>query len=116
MAASVTSVKLCAGQGSDLASVVKKARLQLICLRTIPKKLKDLLIRKNFIDHIRQYNNSLAMASIGIHEHSMPGFSPVLKLQGKIFHRIGSLLPNDDDHPKFAQIWFHDSDELYNRL
>jgi len=94
----------------------EKGKIAIDLLENYPNKLKDLLIRKIFIDHIRQYNNSLAMASIGIHEHSMPGFSPVVKLQGKIYHRIGSLLPNDDDHPKFVQIWFHDSDKLYNRL
>jgi len=41
----------------------------------------------------------------------------MVKLQGKVYHRIGPLQPeNDQSHPTFAQIWFHDSDELKNRL
>ena len=73
---------------------------------------------KNFLQNIRAYNNSLALASIGCHEQTLPhGWSPTFKIQGKICHRIGSLTPAEGEHPKFSQIYFHDTDhELQNRL
>ena len=38
-------------------------------------------------------------------------------MQGKLYHSIGSLLPVDGDIPKFAQLYFCDSDnEVQNRL
>jgi hypothetical protein len=70
-----------------------------------------------FVEHIRAYNNALALASLGCKEVHIPGFSPNFKIQGKMFHRIGSLLPPDNETPKFAQLFFYDSDnELSNRL
>ena len=86
-------------------------------LQFYPDEFKVLFDRRDFLNNIRQYNNSMAMASIGIDEQHMPGFSPIVKLQGKVYHRIGPLIPeNHEVHPKFAQIWFHDSNELENRL
>lgn len=70
-----------------------------------------------FLEHIRAYNNALALASLGCNEVCMPRFSPNFKIQGKLFHRIGSLLPAENQAPKFAQLFFYDSDnELDNRL
>lgn len=39
------------------------------------------------------------------------GFTPVFKIQGKVYHLIGSLLHKDDETPKFAQIYFLDDKE-----
>ena len=39
------------------------------------------------------------------------------EIQGKLFHRIGSLLPAEKQTPTFPQLFFYDSDnELNNRL
>ena len=38
----------------------------------------------------------------------MPGFSPVLNFQGKIYHAIGPLRPKDGQEKKFAQMYIHD--------
>ena len=47
----------------------------------------------------------------------MQGFSPNFKIQGRLFHRIGLLLLTEKQTPKFAQLFFYDSDnELNNRL
>ena len=47
----------------------------------------------------------------------MPGFSPTFKIQGKVYHQIGSLQPAEGEVPKFAQIYFHDTDhQLEHRL
>ncbi len=70
-----------------------------------------------FLDNLRAYNNALALASLGCSEHRMAGFSPTFKIQGKLHHRIGSLRPTDGEQPKFAQIYFNDTDhEAQNRL
>lgn len=45
----------------------------------------------------------------------MTGFSPVYKIQGLVYHLIGSLLPVDNLEPKFAQIYFlNDREERIN--
>ena len=48
---------------------------------------------RSFLDNLRSYNNALAMASIGCDEAVIDGFNPTFKIQGKVYHRIGSLLP-----------------------
>ena len=66
-------------------------------------------------ENIRAYNNIMAMASLGT-DHN-PEVGSNLKIQGKFSHRIGSLLPELGQSPKFAQIYFHDTDqEIQNRL
>ena len=77
-------------------------------LRKIPKELKVLLKSKQFIQSIRSYNNVMAMASLGTNHK--PEFGPNFKIQGKLSHKIGSLLPEPGQTPKFAQIYFHDTD------
>lgn len=76
-----------------------------------PKILKDLLrSSNNFRINIRAYNNSLALASLGIDkEIKNEGFSPSLKFQGAIYHNIGALKPNEGEQPKFAQHYIHDA-------
>lgn len=39
------------------------------------------------------------------------GFAPVFKIQGKVYHLIGSLLPPPDDEHKFVQIYFMNDEE-----
>ena len=72
-----------------------------------PSVIEDLLKDKKFTEHIRGYNNVLALASLGT-EHK-PEVGPNFKIQGKMHHTIGSLLP-EDGPPKFAQLYFYDSD------
>ena len=52
------------------------------------------------------------MTSIGVHEAQIPGYGPpTFKIQGMIHHRIGSLLPLDNQPPRFMQIYFYDNDD-----
>jgi hypothetical protein len=82
-----------------------------------PEEIEQLFSKPQFLSQIRGYNNALALASTGSNEVQIPGFNPTFKIQGKIHHRIGSLLPQDSAAPKFAQIYFYDTDnELQNRL
>ena len=95
----------------------ENGKVSLPPLKLLPQEIKDLFDNKEFQDNIRSYNNALAMSSIGCDEKQVPGFNPTFKIQGKVFHRIGSLKPNEGESPKFAQIYFYDSNnEIENRL
>ncbi|GFS08741.1 ATP-dependent DNA helicase PIF1 [Elysia marginata] len=63
-----------------------------------------------FPTKIRNYNNALALASIGCHEHFQTSFNHTFTIQGKLYHRIGNLLPERGAVPKLSQIYFYDSD------
>jgi hypothetical protein len=81
-------------------------------LKDPPETLKELYGQTSFLKHIRQYNNALALASIGLSEQFMPGFSPTVKVHGKVYHAIGPLLPREGNQPKFAQLYFFDGNEV----
>ena len=67
-------------------------------------------IDPNFKQNARKYNNALACASIGIDDEIVQkyGWSPNVKIHGKIYHRHGSLIPDAGRKPKFAQIIVYD--------
>ena len=89
-------------------------------VRPPPSALRMLhtdLYREAYLSNIRAYNNILALASLGCREPPITGFNPTFTIQGKLYHSIGSLLPGDGDTPKFAQLYFYDTDnEVDNRL
>ena len=63
----------------------------------------------------RAYNSALSMASLGT--DNKPEIAASFKVLGKMYHRIGSLTPNDNEKPKFAQMYFYDTEnETQNRL
>ena len=61
---------------------------------------------KKFHDNIRRYNNALAMTSVGVqqdHAINQAGRGPWLfKIQGKLSHFAGSLLPAEGIDPMYA--------------
>jgi len=66
---------------------------------------------KHFLANIRKYNSAFQMTSFGCNEIRMPGFNPSYRVQGQIYHCIGSLVPSTDESPKFCQIYFTDNQE-----
>ena len=44
--------------------------------------------------------------------HEKDGFSPVFKVQGQIYHKVGSLLPIPNEMPKFLQLYFMGDEQL----
>lgn len=73
-----------------------------------------------FLQHIRQYNSLFSFTSMGadIDDSLNQGGGPyVFKINGQVYHRIGSLLPNEDNPPKFAQLYIYDTqNEVQNRM
>ena len=41
----------------------------------------------------------------------MAGFNPFFRVQGQVYHRIGSLVPSTGESPKFSQIYFIDNQQ-----
>ena len=72
-------------------------------------------ICKKFRDYIRNYNNALAMTSLGCNqdtEINRDGGGPfVFRVQGRLYHRIGSLLPQPESSPVYAQLYIYDPQE-----
>ena len=64
-----------------------------------------------FHQSIRHYSNSFAFTSMGCgdqHER-LPGTGPpTFRIQGQLYHPIGSLLPLPDTAPAFLQVYMYD--------
>ena len=82
-----------------------------------PPELLDLLTRqdevgKKFRDHIRNYNNALAMTSLGCDQDkniNRDGGGPyVFKVHGRLYHQSGSLIPNQGRRPIYSQLYIYD--------
>ena len=66
---------------------------------------------KHFLTNIHKYNCAFQMTSFGCNEISMAGFNPSFRIQGQVYHLIGSIVPTQGESPKFAQIYFIDNEE-----
>ena len=70
---------------------------------------------KKFREHIRKYNNALAMTSLGCNVDERVNYNGagpyVFKVHGKLSHKAGSLLPNDGETPLYAQLYIYDGGE-----
>ena len=66
---------------------------------------------KHFLGNIRKYNCAFQMTSFGCNEITMAGFNPSFRVQGQVYHLIGSIAPSAGESPKFCQIYFIDSQE-----
>ena len=74
-----------------------------------PLPLCDLLDMPTspFLSNIRRYNSAFQMTSFGCSkEVREPGFMPTFKVQGQVYHQIGSLLPSNNEPHRFLQIYF----------
>ena len=73
-----------------------------------PPEIIELVTKPTLARYISHYNHSLAMASIG---GEFPETNATTRLQGKMYHSLGSLAPPPPgERPKFASIYFYDSD------
>ncbi|KAL8563363.1 hypothetical protein ACOMHN_008202 [Nucella lapillus] len=63
----------------------------------------------DFKKNIRYYNNAFQITSFGYHEAAVPGWNPTIRVQGQVYHLIGTLLPHNINTPSFLQVYFIDS-------
>lgn len=78
-------------------------KVQLEPLPNLPTELSNLLSNSHFLKNVRKYNNAFAMTSLGCQEEWT---YTTFKISGKLYHRIGSLLPISDKDSKFLQVYF----------
>ena len=67
---------------------------------------------KHFLKNICKYNSSFQMTSFGCTRIVEQNFMPTFKIQGQIYHRIGSLLPVTSADEQFLQIYFMGNEDL----
>ncbi|UYV71113.1 hypothetical protein LAZ67_8001784, partial [Cordylochernes scorpioides] len=66
---------------------------------------------KNYLENIRSINSSFAFASMGAQVSPPPGYGPYcFRIQGQIYHRTGTLHPEDGEGRKFAQLYILDTE------
>jgi hypothetical protein len=85
-------------------------------LNTPPEPLKSLVSgvdpeSKLFLKKIRKFNSCFQMTSFGATKIIRNNFETTFKIQGQVYHQIGSLLPLPDETPKFLQIYFMGDEE-----
>ncbi|KAL6572326.1 hypothetical protein OROMI_013284 [Orobanche minor] len=102
-----------------------QGKIRLPKMKKPPQLLVDLLsgktpISNHFIKNIRSYNNMFAFTYLGGKIDSNPNMGtspPIFKLHGQNYHLIGSLMPTEDQAPKFAQLYIYDTEnEVANRI
>jgi hypothetical protein len=65
---------------------------------------------KDFRQHIRFYNNALTFMSVSanLDTNVAQPSNYTYRLRGELYHRMGSLLPQPGEAPKFAQLYISD--------
>ncbi|XP_057417171.1 uncharacterized protein LOC130711518 [Lotus japonicus] len=109
----------------DFSMCCSKGKIAIPYLKDPPELLLNLLTNndprsRNFLDNIRSYNSMFAFTSIGgkivtnINDGHGP---PQFIISGQNYHRIGSLLSDEGQSPKFVQLYIYDTkNEVENRL
>ncbi|XP_074277038.1 uncharacterized protein LOC141600694 [Silene latifolia] len=96
----------------------RDGKVELRKIKEAPEYLKRLLSSTDdsecskFKELIRVYNSCYAFTSMGAKiDHSVNTNSGpyVFRISGQVLHRIGSLLPPDDQDPSYAQLYVYDS-------
>ncbi|XP_050126253.1 uncharacterized protein LOC126603446 [Malus sylvestris] len=107
---------VCCQQGKIIFPAPKPTPTFLNCLLDPNGGQKSLSFREN----IRAYNSMFSFTSTGAKiDHSInDGSSPyIFKISGQVCQLMGSLLPTDNEPPKFAQLYVYDTyNEVQNRL
>ncbi len=96
----------------------ENGKVLLLNLLTTPQELEVLLTSKKrsvvkFRDQICMYNSMLAFTSLGakVDELVIRGTELYsFRIQGEFYHKIGSLCPTKGQHPQFAQLYIHDTE------
>ncbi|GJT52493.1 RNA-directed DNA polymerase, eukaryota [Tanacetum coccineum] len=103
----------------------KEGKIQLPKFNPTPQPLHNLLnyndpATARFRDQIRVYNGMFSFTSFGARiDHSINNGRGVytFRVNGQSYHRIGSLLPKEGTQPRYAQLWFFDTEnEVSNRM
>ena len=91
-------------------------KTRLPAFKPIPDPLRSLITgdhpqSKHFLANARKYNGCFQMTSFGATEIREGNFTPTVKVQSQVYHRMGSLLPEAGQAPKFLEIYFVDDND-----
>ena len=94
----------------------KQGKVQIETLEEPPYPLNDLLFNRSpdsklFFNNIRNYNSAFQMTSFGASKIIRENFMPTFKIQGQVYHRIGSIYPEKINDEKYLQIYFMGNNE-----
>jgi hypothetical protein len=98
---------------SEKVSCCASGELVLPAFPDVPPELSAAILAPHVRQHIRAYNMSMSMASVGHSNLSLPDGTFVLG--GKAYHRIGSLQPVNGTPHCFAQIFVLDVEQATDR-
>ncbi|GFR10125.1 ATP-dependent DNA helicase [Trichonephila clavata] len=72
---------------------------------------------KDFVKHIRLFNNMFAMTSFKSNVVLNNGWTPTFKVQGQVYHHAGPLHPANSEESKYLQIYFlGENEQVQTRL
>ncbi|XP_024888866.1 uncharacterized protein LOC112465530, partial [Temnothorax curvispinosus] len=96
-------------------------KVQLSPFQPLPEPLYSLVMGSHsehvhFMNRVRKYNGCFNMTSFGAKQVQQDGFIPTFKVQGQVYHLVGSLLPASEQEAQFLQIYFVGEDEREVRL
>ena len=91
-------------------------KVQLDSIERFPEPLHSLLTNQHvkgehFLSSIRKYNGCFQMTSFGAKKVNEGNFMPTFKVQGQVYHQIGSITVAPQHEPSFLQIYFVGDDE-----
>lgn len=73
------------------------------------------MLDQAFLRDIRKYNQGMAFTSTGVNvDQTLANANHgvyTYRIKGQLTHRIGSLLPQEGERPKFCQVFFMDDED-----
>ncbi|XP_003739875.1 uncharacterized protein LOC100902110 [Galendromus occidentalis] len=91
-------------------------KVKLTRFQNFPAELRSLYLdqdedSRHFRQHIRNYNNALAMASMTAKLETPRGFGPYcFRVHGQVYHTFGGLYPLEGEPPLCAQVLIMDTE------
>ena len=109
------TIDSCCAGGKAWFKINKNIQVDLPQRQDIPVELQRLMLDPAFLRHIRKYNQGMAFTSTGVNvDQTLANANHgvyTYRIKGQLTHRIGSLLPQEGERPKFCQIFFMDDEE-----
>ncbi|XP_035840209.1 uncharacterized protein LOC110909633 [Helianthus annuus] len=114
-----------ASDGTTFSSCCQDGKVLLPRLLDAPEPLRSLLDCNDpetvrFREHIRVYNSMFCFTSFGAKiDHAINSGRSLytFRINGQNYHRIGAMLPVEGEQPRYAQLYFYDTqNEVKNRI